>query len=431
MPLPSPRKGESEDDFVARFMASSEAKSEFSDREQRLAVAFSTFRRRMRKSAGRIREVAKVVAEAVVKAIHGTDLTKSGCAPRDGTRRRIVDARITRIALCRRGKNGYRTLLKDDGALEIETLVKAGEPGHLLAVVYAPDSPDADGDVASADVIRKAAHQFLRDHREIDVEHDGEVLGPEDAYVAESFIVAKGDARFQDWKRYDGGPAGDLTGAWAVDVALENPLLDAAFRAGEWDGVSMFGRAAVEHVAKSAASEEDMTPEQIKELAKSLAEAVVAALPKPAEPKKEEVAKSEPAKSEAARVEPPRFEGDPASREDLAKFATALRGYELQKSLAEGKLTADQVAAMAAKLGETQPSDEDAGVAKEDSDEVKALKRQLFKALRKSNAPERRGADDQPAEDAQLAANHALGLEIAKAANAHLGLPPSMKIVSK
>lgn len=43
MPLPKPKKGESEDDFVNRFMSDSEAQEEFPSQTQRLAVAMRTF----------------------------------------------------------------------------------------------------------------------------------------------------------------------------------------------------------------------------------------------------------------------------------------------------------------------------------------------------------------------------------------------------
>jgi len=43
--LMSPRKGETRADFVSRFMSSEKAKTEFPDRDQRLAVAYSQFKR--------------------------------------------------------------------------------------------------------------------------------------------------------------------------------------------------------------------------------------------------------------------------------------------------------------------------------------------------------------------------------------------------
>ena len=45
MPLPTPRKGETQDEFISRFMSNEEAKREFPDQEQRTAVAFETWRR--------------------------------------------------------------------------------------------------------------------------------------------------------------------------------------------------------------------------------------------------------------------------------------------------------------------------------------------------------------------------------------------------
>lgn len=44
MPLPNPTNSESEDEFVARFMDDETAKQDFPDNDQRLAVAYSTYR---------------------------------------------------------------------------------------------------------------------------------------------------------------------------------------------------------------------------------------------------------------------------------------------------------------------------------------------------------------------------------------------------
>lgn len=45
MPLPTPRAGESQNDFVSRFMSNAQAKRDFPDEKQRVAVALSTWRR--------------------------------------------------------------------------------------------------------------------------------------------------------------------------------------------------------------------------------------------------------------------------------------------------------------------------------------------------------------------------------------------------
>ncbi len=45
MPVPKPNKGETQDEFIARFMSNDTMKKEYSDQKQRLAIAFSTWRR--------------------------------------------------------------------------------------------------------------------------------------------------------------------------------------------------------------------------------------------------------------------------------------------------------------------------------------------------------------------------------------------------
>jgi hypothetical protein len=44
--MPNPRKGESKDDYIGRFMSSTEARRDYPDRSQRYAVANSMWKRR-------------------------------------------------------------------------------------------------------------------------------------------------------------------------------------------------------------------------------------------------------------------------------------------------------------------------------------------------------------------------------------------------
>ncbi len=342
--------------------------------------------------------------------------------------RRIKSASITTIALCRRGKNGMRTLYKDDGSVQFETLIKAGAENELLAVVYAPERPDDDGDFAEAPVIKAMAHEYLRDHRGLDIEHDGKKLPNSAAYVAESFIVAKGDSRFQDWKNYDGEAVGDLTGAWANVIKLEDPALQKAYREGDLDGVSMFGRAAVERVDTKAASkrvadrlgksrgtqgENDMDETKLKELLSgfraeiaTMVKSTIAEALKPAEPK-----------NEKPTLTAPVFKGNPSNPTDLEAFENELRGYELTKAMAEGKLTADQVATMRKSLAAGDASDAEVGIESTDTPRERELKRELFKARKSRNAPERKGDEGGDSEAELRKANEAEGLAIAKVFN--------------
>ena len=160
--------------------------------------------------------------------------------------RKIKKAKITCVSLCPRGKNRMPVLFKEDGTVQFDALTK-GDPaeGELTALVYVPERPDADGDFASAQVIKEMAHEYQRDHRELDLRHDGKVLSPEQAFVAENFIVQKDDPRFKDLKDYDGNPV-DATGAWGMVIKIEDEKLRKLYQDGEWNGVSMFGTAQVE-----------------------------------------------------------------------------------------------------------------------------------------------------------------------------------------
>ena len=45
MPLPSPRKGQSEDEFIGSCMSNEIMKKEFSDHKKRVAVCYSRWRK--------------------------------------------------------------------------------------------------------------------------------------------------------------------------------------------------------------------------------------------------------------------------------------------------------------------------------------------------------------------------------------------------
>lgn len=195
-------------------------------------------------------------------------------------RRRIKSAQVKFISLVPRGANKLPVLYKSaDATCEFQALTKLGDSGELLAVVYAPEVRDSQGDIASAEVIKAMAYGAAKDGVEIDLRHDGQPIGKDRAFIAEKFIVAKGDARFADWKDYDGKPV-DLTGAWAIVVKIDDPKLRELYREGKWNGVSLFGPAQVEiektdidagAVADALAQklkhrEPDMTLEEIKKM---------------------------------------------------------------------------------------------------------------------------------------------------------------------
>lgn len=336
-----------------------------------------------------------------------------------------------------------KTLLKADGTIEFTSMVKAGGKNELLSVVYAPETADDDGDFADSEVIKAFAHEYLRDHRNLDIEHNNKTLPASAAYIAESFIIAKGDERFQNWKDYNDEPVGDLTGAWATVIHLEDPTLQKAYQNGELDGVSMFGRAAVEQVDPKAASkrvadnlgkarttqETKMNEEQLKALFAGFKTDVVAlvkstiaeVLPKPAEQKKEEPKTEE--------LKAPVFKGNATDPKDLEAFEGEMRTYEFQKSIAGGTLTADKIAEMRKSLAEGQPSDAEVGIESTDTPREKSLKRELFNVRKSRNAPERKGEAGDVEVDL-VKANQDEGLAIAKIVNERQGTQ-GMRVVSK
>jgi hypothetical protein len=160
---------------------------------------------------------------------------------KDYLMQRIKKARIQFITLCPRGRNQMPVLYKADGTVAFDALTKATEDaGELTNIVYAAERPDTDDHLASAEVIKDMAHAFQKDGGQIDIRHDGKAVGADKAYVAESFIVQKGDPRFEDYTDYDGKPV-DATGAWATVIRIDDPELRRLYREGEWNGVSMQG----------------------------------------------------------------------------------------------------------------------------------------------------------------------------------------------
>ena len=184
-------------------------------------------------------------------------------------RRRIVKAEVKFISLVPRGANQLSTLYKSDTSdetyFDLKTIVKGfdDEKGELTAVVYAPELRDSQGDVASAEVIKDAMYRAAQSGFDIDIRHDGKAVPRERAYVAESFIIQKGDPRFVGLKDYSGKPV-DPTGGWGVVFKIEDQALRTLYKSGEWNGVSMGGKAIFEIEKETETGDITMTAEELK-----------------------------------------------------------------------------------------------------------------------------------------------------------------------
>lgn len=247
--------------------------------------------------------------------------------------RRIKKADIQFVSLCPKGMNGLRTLYKSadsptSGEMTFHTAIKElsnfEEKGQLAAIVWPPNRLDKEGDWADADTVKQMAHSFAKNGMKVDLRHDNKALNKEDVYVAESFIVQKGDSRFEGISDYDGEVI-DPTGSWGMILQIDSPALRKAYRNGEWQGVSMAGPAVVELDSTPPMQKElkKMDKEEVKALVKGITDAFTASIAamgteivkalKPAE-KKEEAA---PTKKAEAIPFPEGF--DPRNPEHVQK----------------------------------------------------------------------------------------------------------------
>lgn len=299
--------------------------------------------------------------------------------------RRIKSAKITHISLCKRGVNQQPVVMKsalmksatgqDIGQLQVETLVKGDVEGLLTAVVYVPDRPDNQGDVATREVVKQMAHDFIANGGKIDIEHNLQALGTDKVQVAETFLIAKGDARFADWKDYSGQSV-DVTGAWAVILKINDPELQRLYKSGDWNGVSMFGLAELQPLTKSNEGDDvELTQltAALKESNAAMLEALVKAL-KP-EPVKVET------KQENSTDVP--FEGDPFNAEDIAKHQEMVLFKSL--NLSKPADIAKWQSHLAKREANASPE------AKAKADEIAKLKEQLRKMEGASNQPKAGG----------------------------------------
>lgn len=303
--------------------------------------------------------------------------------------RRIKKAKIDFISLVPKGANKMQAIYKDDGSIVIDTLTKIdNEQGELIAVVYAAEHEDSQGHIASAEVIKKMAHEYQRDSRQIDLRHNGKALNERQAYVAESFLVRKGDETFRGWKDTDGKPV-DLTGAWATVIKLEDPELRRLAREEKWS-VSLAGTGALEkeledeslnasldrfaeiflgRLGKATKTEDKMDPKDISEITKGVVEAL-----KPATEALTQLAKALTPKLPAndtggtpalPEIKEPVFRGNWADEKAVRKHERELQVHELR--LSHDTKTADGFRSFREQYTELQKSwkEEDVQLAKE------------------------------------------------------------------
>jgi hypothetical protein len=134
------------------------------------------------------------------------------------------------ISLVKSPANRKGLVLKGRDARTFEIKKTDAKLKRAYGVVYAPDEEDAQGDSADAETIRKAADEFMKDGRLKNVDSDHDFV-PKGAFVAESWIVRKGDPTF----------SGESEGAWAVGIQITDDALWKGLESGEYTGISLAG----------------------------------------------------------------------------------------------------------------------------------------------------------------------------------------------
>lgn len=341
--------------------------------------------------------------------------------PAAPTHRRIKKVDVKCVALVPRGANQLPVLYKEaDKTAELAMAITIGkdfdEKGELLACVYAPEHRDSQGDIADAEVIKEGAYSHARNGGALDIRHDGAVIGKDRAYVAESFIIQKGDERFAGMKDYANQPV-NAEGGWGMVIKIEDPALRKNYRDGKWNGVSLFGPAELEiekstdqvntdfarrliAKIKGGNGDIDMTPEQTAELIKTnnaellkgigtmfkdgIGEMVKALKPEAPATAAAAAGTTTPA---AKSAECPAFKGDPLNIADVRKHQAAVARFELTKNV--NWSDAASVAEYGNKITELDKAAKEAAAANGGGDtnaaQIAALEQQIS-ALKKSSS---------------------------------------------
>lgn len=142
---------------------------------------------------------------------------------------------ISFISLVKAGANNRKILIKAiDGEPSIEfqaPIIKIDEDGRrFYSVVYAPNEEDLQGEFASADDIQKAAYDFMKNLRAVNIDKNHSFEN-EQAFVAESWLIRKDDPLFPEEKE----------GSWAVGIIVEDDDVWKEILDGKIEAVSMGG----------------------------------------------------------------------------------------------------------------------------------------------------------------------------------------------
>lgn len=157
----------------------------------------------------------------------------------------ISDAKITFVSLVNKAANKHEFLItkSEGGKADFQTYgrivkVKADADAHYVTgIVYEPMVEDTDGNYMTADEITKAAHWFMKNAGDADIQHCFEKA--EGVEVVESY-VAKCDMEI--------GGQQIKEGTWLMTMEISNDEVWDSIEKGEITGFSMGGKGAYSEV---------------------------------------------------------------------------------------------------------------------------------------------------------------------------------------
>lgn len=170
--------------------------------------------------------------------------------------RKLKKLKVDFVSLVDKGANQKQIICKNSDnpgqILKTIAISKTNKVKKMVyGIVYAPDEVDAHGDTADAETIEKASQEFMKSLKlhNIDKQHNLEV---QKAYVAENWIVRKGDELFSE------------VGAWAQGIKIEDEELWKECESGEITGFSLYGTAEVEEVEDESKLEKTIVQKVLK-----------------------------------------------------------------------------------------------------------------------------------------------------------------------
>lgn len=164
--------------------------------------------------------------------------------------------------------------IKEDGAkvTEVPVLKSDDEEQIIKAPAMVADRPDREGDVTPAPVVKEAAHRFLKEKRNDQIDSDHETpIGSEESLtnrgtVVESYLLEED----KEFDTVNGDKIEYKEGDWMVNIEVTDDQTWERFKSGELTGLSIMGRPKAVQLSndliQSEHNNEDMSDDQIEDL---------------------------------------------------------------------------------------------------------------------------------------------------------------------